>query len=401
MDQIISKNNALTGKAFEEELIQNILPFWMTKMVDDKHGGFYGRIDGLNMLHERAHKGIILNARILWTFSAAHLQTANRDYLKAAIRAYDYFIHHFMDESDGGVYWMLNYKGEAINTRKQIYAQAFAIYALSEYYKVTKQQEVLDQAIALFRLIETYSFDSQSNGYLEAFDQEWRLLLDLRLSEKDANEAKTMNTHLHILEAYTNLYQVWPDELLRRRLNNLIELFRDRFISNAFHFHLFFDEFWNLKSDSFSFGHDIEGSWLLAEAAHTLGDEILIKEIDELAIQMVEASLEGMDQDGGLMNEAGPFGLEDSDKHWWPQAEALVGLVNAWQITGNAKYLDHAGQTWTFIKNKIVDRTYGEWHWRVTKEGEVIHSEDKAGPWKCPYHNGRAMLELMKRLPKS
>jgi mannobiose 2-epimerase len=246
----------------------------------------------------------------------------------------------------------------------------------------------------LFELIEQYSFDPVYNGYLEAFDRDWRLLEDLRLSEKDANEKKTMNTHLHVLEAYTNLYRCWPDDKLRKQLRNLIIVFRDKIINNDLHFRLFFDEQWNSKSNEISYGHDIEGSWLLYEAAEVLDDHDLLKEIKHLSVAMVDVAIrQGLDDDGGLMNEA-----HDADKHWWPQAEALVGLVNAWQLTSRSEYLDLTSQVWSFIKTRMIDRKHGEWYWRVDRDGNVNFSEDKAGPWKCPYHNGRAMLELLRRL---
>ena len=295
---------------------------------------------------------------------------------------------------------MVNFEGSQLVTKKQVYAQAFAIYAFAEYFKASGKKESLEHAIDLFHLTETYSFDQNENGYLEAFDREWILLEDLRLSDKDANEKKTMNTHLHILEAYTSLYRVWKDAFLGKQLRNLILIFRDKIISNTKHFNLFFDEHWNVKSHEISYGHDIEGSWLLFEAAEALEDENLISEIKKLCLAMVEETLQqGFDEDGGLMNEANDKGLIDGDKHWWPQAEALVGLVNAWQLSANDKYLEAAIRTWRFIQTKLIDKEYGEWYWRVDRSGVVNRDEDKSGPWKCPYHNGRAMLELMNRLP--
>lgn len=380
-------------------LEKNILPFWIHRMIDETNGGFYGRIDGNNVLHADADKGIILNTRILWTFSAAYRQLKNPDYLNAAARAFEYLTSHFLDQEEGGVYWMLNAKGEPVDTKKQVYAQAFAIYALSEFYKVVKDPKVLDLARSLYEVTEKYSFDKEQNGYLEAFNKQWQLLADLRLSEKDANEAKTMNTHLHVLEAYTNLLRVWPNDDLRERLDNLITLFLNRFISEGGHFHLFFDENWKLKSQTYSYGHDIEGGWLLVEAAEVSGNEELLKQCKKAAIVLTDAALEGMDEDGGLMNEGDIRGVEDTDKHWWPQAEALVGLVNVYQLTGNSAYLQKADDTWRFINTRLVD-TEGEWHWMVHRDGSINRVEDKAGPWKCPYHNGRAMLELMERLGK-
>ncbi|TRX48796.1 N-acyl-D-glucosamine 2-epimerase [Fulvivirga sp. M361] len=390
----------LKSQEFHDELIHNILPFWMDHMLDMENGGFYGQVDGNNRLNHKAGKGVILNTRILWTFSAAYAYNADKRYLATAQRAYAYIKDHFIDKLYGGVYWMLDCETHPINTKKQVYAQAFAIYAFSEYYKITGQKEALDLGIELFHHIENFSFDQEHNGYLEAFDREWRVLSDFRLSDKDENEAKTMNTHLHILEAYTNLFRIWPDPVLEHRLKGLIRLFIDQFINNRYHFNLFFDEKWQLKSNTISYGHDVEGSWLLSEAAAVLNDSVLLKEVEHLAVKMVEASLEGIDEDGALMNEAGDEGFTDTDKHWWPQAEALVGLINAWQISKDEKYLRHAEKNWRFIKDHIIDHENGEWFWRVTKTHGSVTTEDKAGPWKCPYHNGRAMIELATRLSK-
>lgn len=375
------------------ELQDNILPYWRDKMIDHQNGGFYGRRDGFDKLDEYADKGVILNTRILWTFShAAH--RFSKEYNGLATRAYEFLIDRFVDHEKGGVYWMLDYKGIPVNTKKQVYAQAFAIYALAEYYLLSGNESSLKHAIGLFHNIERYSFDGRDNGYLEAFDRDWKLLEDLRLSDKDANEKKTMNTHLHVLEAYTNLYRCWRDNRLLTQLKNLIGLFNRRIITSDHHFGLFFDDKWNSRSAAISYGHDIEGSWLLYEAAIVSEDEGLIRETGEMAIRMVDAAIrEGLDDDGGLRNES-----HDPNKDWWPQAESLVGLVNAWQITRSPAYLATAEKVWGFIRKHIIDPKNGEWFWGVNHSGEVNWREDKAGPWKCPYHNARAMLELAERL---
>lgn len=384
-------------KEIEKEFHQ-LLNWWIGNMVDEESGGFYGRIDGHNQLHPKADKAIILNSRILWTFSAAANFSPTESYKATAKRAYDYLIQHFWDTEAGGVYWMLDYQGKAIQTKKQIYAQAFAIYAFSEYYQLTREEEALEKAIFLFELIEKYSFDQKENGYFEAYSQNWELLEDLRLSEKDANEAKTMNTHLHILEAYTNLYKVHKAPNLQRQLTNLIQLFSDKFITlpNP-HLHLFFDEHWNLKSHEISFGHDIEASWLLVEAAEVLGDVNLLDKTKALALKIAEATLkEGIANDGSLLNEAAPNGITDDDRHWWPQAEAIVGFLNAYQISNDNIYLDTSFNLWNFIKEYMLDHDNDEWHWMVNNKGLPNYQEDKAGPWKAPYHNGRMCLEVLK-----
>lgn len=387
----------LEGTHLLSTLNINILDFWSTKMLDDQNGGFYGRIDGKNDLHPSADKSVILNARILWTFSAAYQLTQNPNHMQMADRACEYLINHFIDIMNGGVYWMLDYKGKVVNDKKQVYAQAFAIYAFSEYHKINPNRNALRYAVELFELLEEHSFDSERNGYYEAFDREWEPIDDVRLSDKDLNATKTMNTHLHLLEAYTNLLRVWPDEQLQKQLKNLMLLLSDRFLTASGHFKLFFDDDWNLLSDEISFGHDIEGSWLLCEAAEVFGDKKLLSEVQKVATKMTWAALEGLDKDGGLMNEAGPNGITDTDKHWWPQAEALVGLVNTWQITGDQAFLTKADKVWRFISEYLIDPD-GEWRWKVSRDGIPDKTEDMAGPWKCPYHNGRAMIELLKRL---
>ncbi|PIB36228.1 N-acyl-D-glucosamine 2-epimerase [Reichenbachiella sp. 5M10] len=380
------------------EELKAILAYWMRDMVDAVHGGYLGRIDAQDRIDESAGKGLVLNSRILWAFSAAYQTLGEGEYEVYATRAYDYLVERFMDHESGGMYWMLDHMGQPLDTKKQIYAQAFAIYGLSEYYKVSQDPRARDTAMDLFDAIERYSFDTVSNGYFEAFDREWNLLDDLRLSDKDANEAKTMNTHLHVLEAYSNLYKVTQDQRVYTQLRNLMELFLDKFLNpKTYQYELFFDEDWNLKSNEISYGHDIETAWLLYEAAATLEDEDLLERTGVLAVQTVEATLPFFDTDGALFNAGVPGQIEDKDKHWWPQAEALVGLVNAYQLSGREIFWAQAKKCWGFIQQQLIDRHHGEWIWGIYADGSQMQ-EDKAGPWKCPYHNGRAMIEMIKRL---
>ncbi len=394
---MISRNFDLLFSELSNEL-SNILKYWTEKTIDDQNGGFYGRIDGQNQLNKEFAKASVLNARILWTFSSAYRIVKNEKYLEVATRAKEYLINHFIDKDFGGIYWMLDYKGNPIETKKQVYALSFAIYGLSEYYRVLADKDALDQAIKLFEAIEEHSYDKELDGYFEAYSRKWELLGDLRLSEKDANEKKTMNTHLHVMESYANLYRVWPEERLRKQLINLIKIFADKIIDNQTNsFKLFFDENWNCKSDITSYGHDIEGSWLLLEAAEVTGDHELIEKIRKISLKMASEVLKnGLDNDGGLINEK-KDGHIDYDKHWWPQAEAIVGFVNAWQISGNEDFLDNAMAVWNFTKEKIIDHQNGEWYFRVNRAGLPYLEEDKVGPWKCPYHNGRACFEIIER----
>lgn len=384
----------------ENELHGNILGFWMKHTKDETNGGFVGEIDNLLNTVPEAEKSLVLNARILWTFASAYRFYGKAEYLDMADRAYTYLVDHFTDKEHGGFYWMVDAKGNPSQAKKQIYGQAFAIYALAEFYHATHRDEVLNQAIELFHLIEKYGYDPIYKGYIEALSQDWKITDNLSLSAKDMNEKKSMNTHLHVLEAYTGLYRVWKSEELKKTLTELIEVMLDHIIDQeGEHFHLFLDEAWNVKSDIISYGHDIEGSWLLVEAAETLGDEELLHRVRTVAISMAEAVLaEGIDTDGGIWNESGPNGLLGKDKDWWPQAEAVVGFYNAYQLTGEARFNEAAQAAWTFIDKYMVDHKLGEWYWGVDENHQPLAHEPKVSAWKCPYHNSRACFEMIVRL---
>jgi len=382
-----------------EELVTNILPFWMTKMIDSGDGGFYGRIDGSGRIFTDADKGCVLNSRILWTFSSAFRILKDPAYLKTAERSKNYLLEHFFDKKSGGVFWLLDYKGEMKDGKKQIYAQAFAMYGLTEYYRITNDNNCLTLAIDLFSLIEKYSYDAKLEGYFEAFSREWGALDDLRLSSKDANEKKTMNTHLHVLEAYTNLYRIWKDDLLKKQLYKLIGVFTDRIVnSETFNLNMFFDEEWNDKTDLISYGHNIESSWLIYEAALALGDDTVISKVKKICIGIAEAAKDGIMADGSMIYENFfKSGHIDYDRHWWVQAETVVGYLNAYTLSGNEEYLGLSLAAWKFISDHIIDRQNGEWYWSVDKNLQPNLKEDKAGFWKCPYHDSRMCLEIIER----
>lgn len=382
--------------ALEDEL-HRILHWWITRMVDEQGGGFYGRIDGRGRLYPEAERGVIMYSRILWTFAAAARLTGQALYRQVAERAYHYFRHCFWDQQEGGVFWSVDADGQPLQIRKQIYAQAFAIYALAEYYHLTRDEGSLHQALEIFWLVERYSRDAVNGGYWEAFARNWGPTADLRLSEKDANEAKTMNTHLHVLEAYTNLLRVHRDHALTDALNNLIDCFLTRFIDpDTHHLRLFFDETWQCKSKMVSYGHDIECSWLLGEAAGVLGDDELIGRVRPAALGLAEAVYrDGLAADGALHYEIDEDGHLDTDRHWWPQAEAVVGFLNAYTIHRKPGLYQAAARCWDYINAFLLDRENGEWHWRVDQHGRPALEEDKAGPWKGPYHSGRMCMEGM------
>lgn len=381
------------------ELENNILPFWMNKMEDNEEGGFYGQITGEDELKPEASKGAILNARILWTFSSAYRLLKKPEYLETATRAKRYLIDRFYDPQYGGIYWELDYKGNPLDTKKQIYAIGFAIYGLSEYARATGDEEALAYAQQLFDVIEQHSFDSEQNGYVEALTRDWQPIEDMRLSDKDENEKKTMNTHLHILEPYTNLYRVWKDEQLERQLRNLIEVFITRILDpQTGHLNLFFEEDWTNKYRIYSYGHDIEASWLIHEAALVLGDPEVLKRIEPIIIRIAQAADEGLNPDGSMIYENFLDKQKiDRELHWWVQAENVVGHINLYQHFGDTEALDTAVRCWEFIKTKLIDHEQGEWHWSLLPDGTVNRRDDKAGFWKCPYHNGRMCMEVIER----
>jgi mannobiose 2-epimerase len=400
MDAIKNNQLAYLENWANMQLEKVILPFWRNYAVDKENGGFYGQINNDLSIVREAEKGQVLNARILWTFSAVYRKYGKELDLELAYRAYQYIDSFFHDDLYGGYYWSLNADGSPRDTKKQIYAQAFVIYALTEYYKITLNASVLKKAIDLFHLIEAHSFDKNKNGYIEARNREWNEMADIRLSEKDMNEKKSMNTHLHILEAYSNLYRVWKDEFLRNQLKNLIWLFINKIIdTNDFHQILFFDDDWNPRSSKISFGHDIETSWLLHEAAQISENSKLIEAITLLSIKMCNAVKNGISPKGALYYES-----DRRQKHyeheieWWAQAEGIVGFLNAYVLTKDQDYLNIVLGITHFIEDYVVDKNFGEWYFRVTKDGTPILSHEKAGFWKCPYHNTRTCLEILHRI---
>lgn len=384
------------------EALESILDYWMDHTIDPVRGGFYGRIHADDRVEPDAPKGSVLNARILWTFSAAYGLNHREDYLDTAARCYRYILDHFIDPVWGGVYWSVDAEGRPLDTKKQVYAIAFTIYGLTEYYSATGDQEALDAAIRLYKDVEDHSFDKVKGGYLEAFSADWKPVADLRLSARDANEKKTMNTHLHILEAYANLYKVWQDPGLQQKVYGLIADFLRYMIDpRTHHLVLFLDEDWTPKSDTLSYGHDMEASWLLLEAAEIVGkeDQALVQPLRKIALEMADAAAGGLSPDGALYYEYEPSdGHMRKEKHWWVQAEAMVGLVNAWQISGEKSYYTQFERVWAFTDRYIIDHVRGEWVWGRLEDNSLMEGEDKVGIWKCPYHNGRAMIELIRRL---
>jgi mannobiose 2-epimerase len=397
--------NAEWAAQLRHELTANILPFWLRHTVDRENGGFYGAIDCDLQVDKQAPRASVINARILWTFSAAARVLGDAVYRETADWAYHYVVDKFWDKQYGGVYWMLDYKGNPVSDRKQIYAQAFAAYGMAEYFRATGQAESLEWAKRLYRLTEEHSADPEFGGYIEARARDWSALEDFRLSDKDLNSPKSMNTHLHVLEAYTNLLRAWDDLSLRATLKRLLEVTMDRIVDNSTsHFKMFFSNDWTSLTDHVSFGHDIEGSWLILEAAEVLDDRALIDRACNLAVRMAQAVYdEGLDRDGSIFYEASHGHLVDPNKHWWAQAEAVVGFYNAYQVSGQEHFRTAAERAWEYIEDKVVDKVHGEWRAKLKPDGTPYKAAEDpdaclVGAWKCPYHNARMCLEMWGRL---
>ena len=396
----------------------NIMPFWL-KFQDKEKGGFYGRMTGDGVLVKDASKGGILNARILWSFSAAYRVLGNAEYLAAARNAYRYIIDHFIDHEFGGTFWEVDADGRPTDTKKQFYAIGFTIYGLSEYARAIahhggpadEAQAAIDQAVALFDDIEHHSRDLQYGGYIEACSREWGALADMRLSDLDANFPKSQNTHLHIIEPYTNLLRTlreFPalkvgDDVVRRleaAVRHLIDIFCHRILNpETHHLDLFFEMDWTRGAGWLeSYGHDIECSWLLHEAALVLADETLLREVEPIVRLVAKASEKGLNADGSMTHEANlDTGHVDADRHWWVQAETVVGFYNIWQHFGDEDALHKAVGCWRYIQDNLIDHNLGEWFWSRDPKRVINRKDDHAGFWKCPYHNSRMCLEIIER----
>ena len=384
----------------EDEWRNNIAPFWLKYAPDEKHGGFHGLVSGDLLIDERAEKGIILNTRILWTFSRAYKLYQEDSFQWMAERAYRYLREHFVDRKHGGVFWTVDYLGTPVDRKKRVYAQAFALYALVEFYSASHEPEALAEAFEIFNLLEIHCRDQAHDGYFETFEADWTLASDQRLSEVDMDEKKSMNTHLHIMEAYTTLLHSLDDSEVKERLRALINLFLTRIIHpQGFYLQMFFDETWACKSTHRSFGHDIEASWLLREAAEALAEKETSEIVRAVALRMAESVYEnGLDADGSLLYEAEAGRITDDEKTWWTQAEAVVGFLNAYELSGKKHFSAAARRIWEFIKRSLIDRENGEWFWKTARDGTPSSEMPKLSQWKCPYHNGRMCFEISHRL---
>ena len=383
----------------KENLTNNLLPYWTTKMIDTVNGGFYGRVDTNEQVYPDAGKGSILNARLLWTFSSAFRVLGDSSYLHLANRAKDYIMTYFIDREYGGGYNTVKANGEPDDVRKSTLAESYFIYAFAEYYRATGDKTILDEAIKIFELLEKNALDKENNGYFEVYTRDWQRSHDRLLNEKSEKDEKTMISHLHLVEAYAGLYRVWPTERMGERLENVLNVFNDKIVDKkTFHTIYFLDRQWNATTQIDSYGHDIEASWLIVEAARLLKDPELIEEVENLSIKIADAAAEGLQPDGSLLTEKDKAtGHTVTIRSWWEQAETIVGYLNAFEITGDESYLDKAMKGWSYTKKYFVDYKNGGWYSLVNENGEPA-GRDKANYWTCPYHNGRMCMEVIERI---
>ena len=383
---------------------KDILAYWQRYAPDPEHGGFYGRVSYQNQPDPTADKGIVLNARILWSFSAALRHTRHEEYRPTADKAFQYLRQYFFDPQYGGVYWSVDAVGKPKYPLKHLYGQAFALYGLSEYVRATHSAPTLALAKTQFQDMVKHAYDPKNGGFAEARARDWSPATDYIISKYDNGEIKTMNTSLHLLESFTSLYRVWPDPSVADQVRGMLRVFLDRIIDpKTYRMNLFMDNDWTIRRTAISYGHDIEASWLLPEAADVLtaknpGDKPLQKTVRDVGIKMARAATTGFDpSDGGLNYELDPDGHLNTERSWWVMAEAMVGFMNAYQLTHEKPFLDKSIASWEFIKKHLLDLKNGEWFSGVTADHKVLGS-DKISMWKAPYHNSRACLEMLERL---
>ncbi|MBF2098514.1 MAG: AGE family epimerase/isomerase, partial [Gloeomargaritaceae cyanobacterium C42_A2020_066] len=378
-----------------QTLFQGIVPFWLQYSVD-LVGGFYGQLSRTGRPVPGAPKGLVLHSRILWTFAAIYQVVPDLAYRRMAERAYTDLTTRFYDPTHGGYFWLLDATGHPLERKYEVYGLAFVIYALAEYAQATQSESARHQAIQLFSVIQTHCHDPIHGGYRESFQSDWHPQPVSTMAHGVEQGVKTMNTHLHLLEAYTALYRLHPEPDLRAALQALLDLFRTVILdSQCPTCRLIFTADWQVRRDTPSLGHDIEASWLLCAAAEALADPVQITAVQALAVDIAAAVLRsGFTAQGGLVETGNPGQSPQAPLTWWPQAEALVGLLNAWQMTQNRVFLDGVARSWVFIQRYLVDHRWGEWHSRPAGRP----AGPKVSPWKGPYHNSRACLELLRRI---
>ena len=383
-------------KEIERHLKEDMIPFW-EKLMDTKYGGYYGYMDHQLEIDRKYEKGCILNSRILWFFSSAYKLLGEENLKENADHAYRFLKEHCKDKTYGGIYWSLTYDGKEKDSSKHTYNQAFAIYALSAYYDAAGEGEALDLAFLLFNLIEEKCRDE--GGYLEAFDRKFHPMDNEKLSENGVMAQRTMNTLLHLLEAYTELYRVSRHEEVAVQIRYMLDLFEQKVYNREKgRQEVFFDGEWNSLIDLYSYGHDIETSWLVDRALEVLGDERYTERIRPITKEITKNIYERAFWGNSLPNES-ENGVDDTTRVWWVQAEAVVGFVNGYEKSPEKTiYLKAAEKIWEYICQNIIDKRSGsEWFWAVDENGVPL-DKPIVEPWKCPYHNGRMCMEIIRRL---
>ncbi len=379
----------------KKELTEHIVPFW-NKLRDDEYGGFYGQMDNALRLDKKGTKGVILNSRILWFYSSVYRTLGGEDILSNARHAYEFLRDKCVDRQNGGVYWMMNYDGTVNDSMKHTYNQAFAIYALSTYYLACGEKKALDLAFEIFDTVEEKCTDNIA--YMEAFSSDWKLVPNDALSENGLMADKTMNTVLHLIEGYTVLYEASKDKRVEERLRFLLDITEKKIYDKQNHrLKVFFDRVMRVIGDIYSYGHDIEASWLIDRACETLGDEKLISEWRDRNLKIAE-KIYNVALENGAMNNERENATISRKRIWWVQAESVVGFINAYMHSDDKKYLDAAQTVWEWIKNYQIDKRFGgEWWAEIDFNGEPMTDFTMVNEWKCPYHNGRMCLEVMAR----
>lgn len=381
----------------KNHLETKILPFWKN-LRDMENGGFYGYMDFDLNIDKEAVKGCILHSRILWFFSNAAMTLKDNTLLEYAKHAYDFIKNYCLDETYGGIYWAVTYDGKIADGMKHTYNQAFAIYALSSYYDASGNEEALELAWKLYELIEHQCKDEE--GYLEAFDRNFEPISNEKLSENGVMAEKTMNTLLHVFEAYTELYRVTKDENVEKNLRWILDIFADKVYNPARHRQeVFFDAHWNTLIDLHSYGHDIETAWLIDRGCEVLGDAALEAKMQVITKDLTAEVYKTAFKKNSLLNEC-EKGVDNVSRIWWGQAESLVGFLNGYEkAPEHREYLEAVFGQWDYIKTNLVDlRDGSEWFWDLDDDGKPSTKKPIVEPWKCPYHNGRMCFEVIRRL---
>ncbi|GAB6089818.1 AGE family epimerase/isomerase [Spirochaeta dissipatitropha] len=390
-------------KSAEQELLQNIHPYWPKHAMDLENGGFRGAISHDNVPVSDAAKGVVMHGRFAWLYSICYRKYGDSVSFQMAEHAVRFLEKAYIDREYGGVYWQTRADGSPLDQRKHFYGMAFALYGLSEFAHISSEPvRYVKLCEALFENLQKYGLDPLHGGYFEARSREWKKLDDTRLSPKDLNCAKSMNTNLHVLEALTNYYRLNPSARVFDAIHELVQVTVEHILDRETgHLKLYFDEAWNSLLDVVSYGHDIEAAWLLWEAVEIIHDKELMESIRPHIMKIAEITYSEAfrSSHGGVINELHGSDL-DTSLVWWVQAESVVGFLNAYELSGDQKFLDSAVQVWAVIQDHIVDREHGEWRSIVRDDGSSDLKEDKGGIWKTPYHNGRACLEIISRIDR-